>query len=73
MKVPMGHPVQRTKELVLQLQRGRALKSMHKSTVEKMAKSQKDTEYKVDPCVGHRTLIMKPDGEMRGKLLKTSL
>lgn len=67
MKVPTGHPVQHTKELVLQL------KSMDKSTVEKMAKSQKDTEYKVDPCVGHRTLIMKPDGEMRGKLLKTSL
>lgn len=35
MKVPTGHPVQSTKEASAEVARGRALKSMHKSTVEK--------------------------------------
>lgn len=51
-------------EASAELQRGRALKHTHKSTVEKEWLSHRRTQNtRTDTCVGHRTLIMKPDGE----------
>lgn len=47
---------------------------MHNSTVEKDWLSHRRTQNtRTDTPMGHRALIMRPDGEIRGEMLKTYL